>query len=224
MEEKFIKFDDTKLKTFIQWFLKARSTDKVRESLNKIYCNHGLLVACDGYRIIRWDIRGLNYDSGAIHELQQLEGLFSFEIHGKYLLAVKSELGFDRYPNFELIMKYGRLLAKSRDWKYLNLDVANVCIDTRYLNHIARIPFPSTSILIQIDHMFRLRAESFEIGKIHVVIMPKLFIERFQTFLSPGIDGDMNDIGKYFEFCKGITSHQYLEKTSEVKHEEVLSV
>lgn len=221
MEEKFIRLESNYVKKLLKWFLKGKSTDiDNRFVLSCVFCEKGVLVVTDGFLIHVWNINNRKGSSvyTCFDEISKLDGLYLFEIHGKYLVVYDSGEPKEKYPRYENICSLGKLKYSYGDWNEYRLEVARALINPGLLKQLVSVPQPNSNYskaLLEIGSLIGLRYELEEFGSISTLMMPMYFIEGAQTTIGPLMEsGCIKEIENYLDGEKYKNSDGHLNENS----------
>jgi len=205
------------VKRLLKWFLKGKSTDiDNRFVLSCVFCEKGVLVVTDGFLIHVWNINIRKGTSAytCFDEISKLDGLYIFEIHGKYLVVLESGTAKEKYPKYESICNLGKLKFSHVDWRQYQLEVARVLINPRLLKQLVSVPQPyfnNSKALLEIGALVGLRYDLEEFGSISALMMPMHFIDGAQTTIGPSMEaGCIEEIENYLDDEKYKTSDEHL--------------
>lgn len=208
MEEniKFIRLESNYLKKFLKWFMGGASNNVDRPLLQSILCKNGVFAVSNGFMIYEWDFQEVEtsvdqFMSFVLGDLKKLEGIYRFEIHGKFLVISKQPMETSLYPDYEKILHVGCLSFTKTDYEKMDLDVARIFFDPNQLKKLLSFPLPElTQTLLQIGRMISVRYEHTEIGKLNLLLMPMMTGSYLPiSTLGPSIEGDVKTICKHLE-------------------------
>lgn len=227
MEEnvKFIRLESNYLKKFLKWFMGGASDDPSRRVLQSILCKKGILAVTDGFMIYEWDLRDVNTKQDTLmyfvlESLKELDGIYQFEIHGKYLVIGKLPMEIKEFPNYEAILHVGCLSFTKTDYEKMDLDVARIFFDPVKMRKILSFPLKQLApVLLQIGRMISVRYEYSDIGKINLLLMPMHAGNNLpMSTLGPTFEGNLQDLGKLLDHgtdYRGATKYKESKKFRE---------